>query len=126
LRARGLGGGGRSAPGRRRGVFCEVPRGGPDWSEALADPAIDAVAIATPAEQHAEWSRRRSRRQACLRGKPLALHHAEGARLVGEAEKRSLVLMVGHLLQYHAAFIKMRALVREAPWADCAMSISIA
>ena len=46
--------------------------------------------------------------------KPLALRYAEGAQLVQEAGKRSLVLMVGHLLQYHAAFIKMRALVREA------------
>ena len=85
-----------------------------DWSEALADPAIDAVAIAAPAEQHA-----RMVTEALEAGKhvfvekPLALRHAEGARLVGEAEKRSLVLMVGHLLQYHAAFIKMRALVRE-------------
>jgi UDP-2-acetamido-3-amino-2,3-dideoxy-glucuronate N-acetyltransferase len=85
-----------------------------DWSEALADTAIDAVAIATPAEQHA-----RMVTEALEAGKhvfvekPLALHHSEGARLVGEAEKRSRVLMVGHLLQYHAAFIKMRALVRE-------------
>jgi predicted dehydrogenase/acetyltransferase-like isoleucine patch superfamily enzyme len=102
----------------RRGVAAEVSAkyqvAARDWSPALADPAIYAVAIATPAEQHA-----RMVTEALEAGKhvfvekPLALRHAEGARLVGEAEKRSLVLMVGHLLQYHAAFIKMRALVRE-------------
>jgi predicted dehydrogenase/acetyltransferase-like isoleucine patch superfamily enzyme len=84
------------------------------WAAALTDPEIDAVAIASPAEQHA-----RMVEEALAAGKhvfvekPLALRHADGARLVAEAEKRGLVLMVGHLLQYHAAFIKLRALVRD-------------
>ena len=85
-----------------------------DWSEALADTAIDAVAIATPAEQHVRmiFDALEAGKHVFVE-KPLALHHAEGARIVAEAEKRGRVLMVGHLLQYHAAFIKMRALVRE-------------
>ena len=113
-RARGLGGGDRFAPGCRGGVFAKYHVAARDWSEALADPAIDAVAIAAPAEQHA-----RMVTEALEAGKhvfvekPLALRHAEGARLVGEAERRGLVLMVGHLLQYHPAFIYMRDLVRE-------------
>jgi UDP-2-acetamido-3-amino-2,3-dideoxy-glucuronate N-acetyltransferase len=84
------------------------------WTEVLADPAIDGVAIAAPAEQHASMVR-----EALAAGKhvfvekPLALRHAEGAELVAEAGRRGLVLMVGHLLQYHAAFLRMRALVRE-------------
>ncbi len=84
-----------------------------DWTKALADPAVDAVAIAAPAELHA-----RLVREALDAGKhvfvekPLALRHAEGSGLVAEAERRGLLLMVGHLLQYHAAFIKMREMVR--------------
>jgi predicted dehydrogenase/acetyltransferase-like isoleucine patch superfamily enzyme len=84
------------------------------WGEALSNSAIDAVVIATPAEMHGSMVG-----QALEAGKhvfvekPLALNYAEGATLVAAAEKRGLVLMVGHLLQYHNAFIKMRALVRE-------------
>ncbi len=84
------------------------------WSTALASPEVDAVAIATPAESHAAFVR-----QALEAGKhvfvekPLALRHEEGAELVRMAEARGLTLMVGHLLQYHAAFLKVRALVRE-------------
>ncbi|UYN97884.1 MAG: Gfo/Idh/MocA family oxidoreductase [Enhydrobacter sp.] len=84
------------------------------WADVLTDPVIEAVAIAAPAEQHAQMVA-----EALAAGKhvfvekPLALCHAEGAKLVAEAERRGLVLMVGHLLQYHAAFLRMRALVRE-------------
>src|SRR5580692_9654226 len=59
------------------------------WSEALADPEIAAVAIAAPAEQHA-----RMVGEALEAGKhvfvekPLALRHADGVRLVAEADRR--------------------------------------
>ncbi len=84
------------------------------WEQALASPEIDAVAIATPAESHD-----RLVKQALDAGKhvfvekPLALRYAEGAKLAAEAERRGLTLMVGHLLQYHPVFIKMRGLVRD-------------
>lgn len=83
------------------------------WAEVLADPGIDAVAIATPAEFHA-----RLVQEALEAGKhvfvekPLALRHAEAKPLVAAARSRGLVLMVGHLLQYHAAFIRMREMIR--------------
>jgi predicted dehydrogenase/acetyltransferase-like isoleucine patch superfamily enzyme len=80
----------------------------------LADPAIDAVAIAAPAARHAELAR-----AALTAGKhvfvekPLALNIEEAEALCGLAEQRGLRLMVGHLLQYHPAFIRLRELVRE-------------
>jgi len=84
------------------------------WSEALADPEVNALAVAAPAEQHARMVEEAlSAGKHVFIEKPLALKHSDGARLVADAEKRGLVLMVGHLLQYHAAFIKLRALVRE-------------
>lgn len=84
------------------------------WGEVLADPAVEAVAVAAPAEQHARLvGEALDAGKHVFVEKPLALRHAEGETLVEAAEARGLVLMVGHLLQYHAAFLKMRALVRE-------------
>jgi predicted dehydrogenase/serine acetyltransferase len=84
------------------------------WSAALADKSVEGVAISAPAEKHAELVR-----EALAAGKhvfvekPLALRYQEGAELVKQADGKGLTLMVGHLLQYHAAFLKIRALVRE-------------
>lgn len=80
----------------------------------LADPAIEAVAVAAPAEAHA-----RLVRQALEAGKhvfvekPLALDCTEAAELVSLAAERGLTLMVGHLLQYHPAFERLKEIVRE-------------
>jgi len=83
------------------------------FSDILADPAIRAVALATPAETHFRLAR-----EAMLAGKhvyvekPLALEMAEAESLAALAEERGLVLMVGHLLQYHPAFIRLLAMAR--------------
>src|SRR5437867_7330236 len=70
--------------------------------ELLADPQIDAVVIATPAETHYSIAT-----QALLAGKdvfvekPLTLHCEEAQALGALASSRGRVLMVGHLLEYH-------------------------
>src|SRR5713226_1850932 len=80
----------------------------------LADPEVAGVAIATPAETHSELARR-----ALLAGKdvlvekPLSLSIEEGRQLVALACERQRVLMVGHLLWYHPAVLKLRELVEE-------------
>jgi predicted dehydrogenase/acetyltransferase-like isoleucine patch superfamily enzyme len=80
----------------------------------LADPAIAAVAIAAPAAQHFALAR-----QALEAGKhvfvekPLALVLDEARTLCALAERLDRRLMVGHLLQYHPAFLELRRLVRE-------------
>ena len=82
------------------------------FSDLLADPAIEAVAIATPATQHAVMAR-----EALEAGKdvfvekPLALTLAEGRMVVEQAERASRILMVGHLLQYHPAVKALHDLV---------------
>jgi UDP-2-acetamido-3-amino-2,3-dideoxy-glucuronate N-acetyltransferase len=84
----------------------------PDPAALLADGSIDAVVIATPAAFHYAMAR-----QALDAGKhvmvekPLALTVAEGQSLVELAERRSRLLMVGHLLEYHPAIEKLRTLV---------------
>jgi UDP-2-acetamido-3-amino-2,3-dideoxy-glucuronate N-acetyltransferase len=80
----------------------------------LRDAAIAGVAIAAPAAQHAALA------IAALEAgkhvfveKPLALTVPEAERLCGLAAERGRLLMVGHLLQYHPAFIALRELVRD-------------
>lgn len=84
------------------------------WEEVLEDGTVVAVAIAAPAAQHGELA------TAAIRAdkhvfveKPLALNQVEGEIIVAEAERRTLTLMVGHLLQYHPAFVRLRELVSE-------------
>ena len=80
--------------------------------EALADAAVDGVVIAAPAELHHDLAKR-----ALLAGKhvyvekPLALSVKDGAELVALAARSGLRLMVGHLLQYHPAFLALKAFV---------------
>jgi UDP-2-acetamido-3-amino-2,3-dideoxy-glucuronate N-acetyltransferase len=73
---------------------------------------IDAVAIATPAATHYNLAKK------CLLAgkhvfveKPLALTGEEGQDLIEIAEKNHLTLMVGHILQYHRAVIKLKELI---------------
>jgi len=82
-------------------------------AEVLNNPGIRAVAVATPAAPHYEVVK------ACLEAgkdvfveKPLALTAQQGHALVEMAEKRSLVLMVGHILLYHPAIVKLRQLIQ--------------
>jgi UDP-2-acetamido-3-amino-2,3-dideoxy-glucuronate N-acetyltransferase len=90
----------------------DTPVRGTDY--VLNDRSIAAVAIAAPAAHHASLAR------AALEAgkhvfveKPLALTLVEAERLCQFAEQRDLRLMVGHLLQYHPAFIALRDLVNR-------------
>ena len=79
--------------------------------QVLADPAITAVVIATPAATHGDVAKRcLAAGKHCFVEKPLALDVDQAEALVELAERNGLVLMVGHLLQYHAAFEKLREL----------------
>lgn len=82
--------------------------------EALADPDISGIVLATPAAQHAAHVE-----QALLAGKhvfvekPLALEFAQGQALVEAAEARGLALMVGHILEYHPAIRLLHELIQQ-------------
>src|SRR3954451_16725635 len=80
----------------------------------LADPSIAAVPIAAPAVHHASLAHAALEAGKHVFGeKPLALKLLEAERLCRFAEQRSRCLMVGHLLQYHPAFIALRDVVRR-------------
>jgi predicted dehydrogenase/acetyltransferase-like isoleucine patch superfamily enzyme len=93
---------------KRYGVLART------WDEVLVDSSVVGVALAAPAEQHAALVA-----DALKAGKhvfvekPLALRYIEGAMLVADADRRGLTLMVGHLLQYHPGFTRVRELVRD-------------
>lgn len=82
------------------------------FNELLADDTLDGIVIAAPAELHFKLTR-----EALLAGKhvfvekPLALEVTEAAMLCELAESRGLALMVGHLLQYHPAFLRLKEMV---------------
>ncbi|MDT8273766.1 MAG: Gfo/Idh/MocA family oxidoreductase, partial [Desulfomonilia bacterium] len=75
---------------------------------------IHGIVIATPASTHFTLAR-----EALLSGKdvfvekPLALNVFEAEELKEIAATHSRILMVGHILQYHPAFIRLKELIRD-------------
>ncbi len=80
--------------------------------DLLGRKEIKGVVIAAPAELHYELTKK-----ALLAGKdvlvekPLALNVSEGEELVALAADHNRILMVGHILQYHSAVIKLKELI---------------
>ena len=78
-------------------------------ADVLGRKDIDGVVIATPAETHFNLVR-----ESLLAGKnvfvekPLVLHEKEGQELIALAEENNKILMVGHLLQYHPVFVRLK------------------
>jgi len=82
------------------------------FDDVLGDAGIDAVSIASPAVLHFGQAK------AALEAgkhvyveKPLALDVAQAEDLCALAEAQGRVLMVGHLLQYHPVYIRLREMV---------------
>ena len=85
-----------------------------DFSAVLADPSIDAVALATPAVTHYEMAKAAFEAgKDVLVEKPLAIDVKHGEDLVRLAEANGRILMVGHILRYHPAILKLQELIRE-------------
>jgi len=83
-----------------------------DYLEVLANPDVDAVALATPAGLHGRMVREalESGKDAYVE-KPLCLSEGEAVQLVERARELKRILMVGHLLWYHPAVLKLKSLV---------------
>ena len=83
-----------------------------EYSHVLQNEEIKGIVVATPAIFHYSMGK-----QALLAGKdtfvekPLALKVEEGKELVELAEETNKILMVGHLLEYHPAVVKLKELV---------------
>ena len=85
---------------------------GVDFRSVLDDPNVDAVALATPAEQHGAMviDALQSGKDVFVE-KPLALREEEAKAIVQLAERTGRIVMVGHLLWYHPCVRKLKELV---------------
>ncbi len=80
--------------------------------DVLADPGIEGLSFASPASLH--YAHAKAALEAgkhVFVEKPLALDIAEAQELCRIAGQRGLTLMVGHLLQYHPAYLRLREMV---------------
>jgi len=99
----------RLARAHRRfpGVECTS-----DYDAVLRNPAIAAVAIATPVSAHFAMARRALEAgKHVLVEKPLTMRVDHAEELVALAEQKGLVLMVDHVFLYSPAVRKMKELV---------------
>lgn len=108
-------------------LVCEPSAAGRESAAALAPEAelvsdiaevlrseVSGVVVATPAETHYRLVKEalESDKDVFVE-KPLALTYEQGAELVRIAEQRRRILMVGHVLEYHPAVIKLLQLVKD-------------
>jgi UDP-2-acetamido-3-amino-2,3-dideoxy-glucuronate N-acetyltransferase len=83
-----------------------------DWNDILINDSITAVCIALPAEMHYIFAK-----EALLANKdvyvekPITLNSNQAEELIILAKERNKILMVGHLLHYHPAIIKIKELL---------------
>jgi predicted dehydrogenase len=90
-----------------------------EFHTVLADPAIDAVAIATPVRTHYEFARRALEHgKHVLVEKPMTASVAEGESLLDLAARRDLRLMVNHTFIYTGAVRKMKEIVVSGALGD--------
>jgi predicted dehydrogenase len=91
---------------------CPSAEATKDYQALLASADLDAVVLATPVRQHFPMA------MAALEAgkhvyveKPLCLQSSQARELIDVAESRHLVLMVGHLLEYHPAIQYLQNLI---------------
>ncbi|MDD5580535.1 MAG: Gfo/Idh/MocA family oxidoreductase [Methylobacter sp.] len=84
------------------------------FQDLLGDPSIDAIAVATPVSTHFELG------MAVLKAdkhlwleKPMTETSEQARKLIDEAEKRNLVLIVDHTFIYTGAVLKMAELIKS-------------
>jgi len=93
---------------------CPGAQGYQRFEDLLKDPEIDAVVLATPAEWHYPMAMAAlSAGKDVFVEKPLALDAEDGREMVLEAHERGAILMVGHLLRYHPAILKIQEMVAD-------------
>ena len=87
--------------------------------ELLADPDLDAVAVATPAHTHhtVVLAALRAGKHVVVE-KPLADSRERGLEMVREADERGLVLMTDHTYCYTPAVMKIRELIEQDQLGD--------
>ena len=90
-----------------------------DHRVLLNDPEIDAIAIATPVDTHYDLALDALRRgKHVLVEKPMTSTTEQALRLIDEADRRNLVLMVDHTFVYTGAVRKIKQVVQSGMLGD--------
>jgi len=80
-----------------------------DPEKIISDKSLDAVVIATPPASHFELaSKALEAGKDVFVEKPLVLSIDHGRKLVEIAEQNKRILMVGHIMEYHPASLKLK------------------
>jgi len=107
-------------------LVCDATPGGRETARQIAPQAavvadvqevletgVQGVVIATPAETHFELTARALEAgKDVMVEKPLALAYEQGVHLVRLAKERERILMVGHVLEYHPAVVRLHELLQ--------------
>lgn len=92
----------------------DIPTAHGSYEELLADPAVEAVYIATPHPFHAEWIIKAAEAgKHILCEKPIALNHAEALAAAGAASRHNVLLMEAFMVRCHPFIETMRDLIRR-------------
>ena len=84
------------------------------YQEVVEDERIDAVVIATPPDSHFEIAKK-----ALLSGKdvfvekPMVLKVEDGEKLLALSQREKRILMVGHIMEYHSAVLKLKEYIDQ-------------
>ena len=90
-----------------------------EYSILLEDPEIVAIIIATPARTHYDLAKLAlQHNKHVFVEKPLTLDVAHAVELVGISQQKNLILMVGHLMEYHPAIEKLKMLIQSGDLGD--------
>jgi len=85
-----------------------------DYKSLLKNPKVKAIVISTPAATHYSLAKKALlANKDIFIEKPIALNYEEGEKLVSMAKEKDKILMVGHVLEYHPAVIKLKELIDE-------------
>ena len=83
-----------------------------NFDDILGDDQIQGIALATPAESHANLAIQAMRAgKDVFVEKPMALSTSDAEAMKKVALETDRILMVGHLLEYHPAVLKLREMI---------------
>jgi len=83
-------------------------------SDVLQDEEITGVVIAAPAALHYDFAEKALQAgKHVFVEKPLSLTQADGEKLVSLAAQKQKTLFVGHILNYHAAVVRLKEIIKD-------------
>lgn len=84
------------------------------YGEILEDPKVVAVHIATPNETHYEIAAKAvAAEKNVLLEKPMCLTSSDAFKLARQAEKKNIVLLIGHIFRFNNAINKIKEMVEK-------------